>query len=403
MGSAVSATRSSHTQTGPGRCLLILQALRRHDATAHVVSSHGRWFAAERTLTGAAAAAWLDGSTALPAVVLALPGRVAVDLAALPVADLGKRLKARCADWSAGELAARLTLQLSVAQAVALARNEWLRELACHVLVRRRELVGLRATLASWPSSWVPVFARPLAATTSLLGSEPFAVVSPVLRLCLPAGAAVLPVSVDLLPHWTGTELDCDSLDTALAEIVALADELIDELGWPLASDVWDVYRHRRLALLPRGLGTLAKLAGASDSAPAFVSSVVGRFQRLANRHSLAVAAARGTLPALDPEQSLGHLCHRRDYAEWQRRWTESSRGQGFRHRNLTFVCIADLWPGPSVASGPVMMVGQALGADGTAYGERWPAIARSLGNRSAFGQLAATLTRDSRGSTDIG
>ena len=206
-----------------------LQALRRHAAYPHVVCADGHWYPAERTLSGAAAQEWLDGGTALAAAVMALPGHVAIDLTAVALEHGAAALAARIDVLGGTARSARATLQITAAQARCVIDEPRWRRLACHVVLRRADLAGVREWMAAWPPTWSPVFGQPLRSTAAVLGTESFAIVSPLNRLCLPANAAVLPVSINLLPYWSRVGFDTVRLDAALRDVIAAADWLLDE------------------------------------------------------------------------------------------------------------------------------------------------------------------------------
>ena len=356
------------------------------------------WYPAERILAGAAAEEWLDGATALGDSLLALPGRVTIDLTGLAVSRFRARLLRRVEALARVGATPRCTLQISAPQAARAGRVAALGQAGCHVMLRRDDLPGLKAQLQQWPDHWVPVFARPLAATAGVLGSEPGTVVSPGTRLCTPPGAAILPVSVHLLPYWSRAGLDSQRLNDALGGIVAAADTLLDELRWPLASDVWDGYRHRRLALVPRGLGDIVQLAGLASqptAATRLLRATIALFQQMVRQHSRALAERRGCCAALDAQQALSHLRDRPDYRTWQQRWHDATAADRFRHRNLSAIALTDLWPGQTAGTRPVAWLPAALTGDGLAYGRRWDVLARLLRERPAFGRIAAVLTRE--------
>ncbi|MEO1034536.1 MAG: hypothetical protein AAFX44_03135 [Pseudomonadota bacterium] len=375
-----------------------LQTLRQLHAYPHIIAHAGLWYPAERVIGAATAVEWLTGGTALAAALSSTPGAAAIDLTALTAGAIAECLPGVVAAYGLGDFARRNVLQFTVAQANALADDERLRRLPCHIVVQRRDLPGLKSQLAVWPARWVPLFARRLESTSAVLGAESFACATPVNRLCLPGDAAVLPVSLNMLPYWSRRGFDAAGLDAALAVVLAEADELLDELRWPLASDVWDVYRHRRLALLPRGLGELIQLAGCGGddhAAAAFAEAALTGLANAARRHSRRLADCSGPCAALEPEHALGHLLRRPDYPEWRRRWLAATDAQRYRHRNLTFACLADFWPGQSLASRPAAWCAAIAAVDGTGYGRRWGAIAARLSEKPAFGALAASLTRD--------
>ncbi|MEM8981545.1 MAG: hypothetical protein AAGC71_00870 [Pseudomonadota bacterium] len=374
-----------------------LRRLRRHHALAHVIDEGGSWSVAERSVTGAAALDWLCRGTAIASTLATERGALSVDLSTIPVATIRRSLRAT--PGTQRDTIERTVLQLTVEQAAALGEECALRRRPCHVVVQRDELPALAAARRHWPPLWTPVFPRALGATAQALGDEPFGVVTPRLRLCLPPGAAVLPVSVSIRPYWLRDRFDCQAMRAALGEIVRAADALFDELQWPLAADVWDAYQHRRLALIPRALGGLTNIAGVADDgerAVAFLRSVLTHFNDSVRQHSAALAQRDGCYAALSAELALGHLVNRPDYAQWRERWQSATRGQVCRHRNLTMVCMADLWAGSSIGRHPSAW-GRALNVvDGVGFGERWPAIVAKLGHTPAFGHLAATLIRSS-------
>ncbi|MEM1263112.1 MAG: hypothetical protein AAGH76_12005 [Pseudomonadota bacterium] len=371
-------------------------ALRRCRAVAHIVEDSGQWIVAERSISGHAARDWLSGGTAIASILAAERGAYSVDLSLASCDDIDRFLGLGCARVTSRE---RVVLQVTFEQAAALCEERSISAWPCHVIVQRAELPQLPRERRRWPTRWIPVFPRWLRSTTPVLGDEPFATVSPTLRLCLPSNAVTLPVSVSLLPYWSRRGLAGDELSSALAQIIDAADALIDEVRWPLAADVWDTYRHRRLALLPRDLGELVQLAGLgnhTERAVAFLTRVLRQFNDSAQDHSAALARRDGGYAALAPEQALGHLIGRADYDVWCERWRIATRGYVYRHRNLTMACLSDLWAGQSSNRRPAAWC-QALNVvDGVGFGERWPAIVTKMGDTPAFGHLAATLTRPS-------
>ncbi|MDH4072626.1 MAG: hypothetical protein OEV41_05920 [Gammaproteobacteria bacterium] len=208
-------------------------------------------------------------------------------------------------------------------------------------------LAGKRSS-ANWAAIWrsrneenplLPVYGGFVRSSCPLLADEAAVDVLPVSGLQVPAGAAILPVHVDLAGYADAAgNVDRRRLGTELQALLAAAECLFDRDDWPTRAQRIDAASNRRLAFIVSGIGDLVML---QDADPASLSclrtqdELVAWISRQLRDASASEAAARGALPSLDGYSALGRWFEGGHGEAWQACFDAARRRAAIRNRNL--------------------------------------------------------------------
>ena len=195
----------------------------------------------------------------------------------------------------------------------------------------------------------LPVYGGVVRSACPLLSDEVALGLLPVGGLLAPYGSAWLPIDLSLCRFADRKgRLDEERLHRSLEDMLPLADRLIDATDWPCRELAADARRNRRVALMVRGFGDLAALAGENPADLACLerlSGIAGRIRRKLRDRSAALAASAGPLPALGPADLTAGWRAGPGRELWQNAWREALQKSAVRHRNLVVMAPASVLP----------------------------------------------------------
>ena len=142
--------------------------------------------------------------------------------------------------------------------------------------------------------------------------------------------------------------VDYAALDTAVADIMDEADCVSDASGWPTAAMQHDAWYNRRLAVVPVGIGDIAKrrrLDPECHRSLAALRQLLAEIRALVEARSRENANEHERLPSISASNPCLHLPDSARESCWQQRWQTALERQATRHRNVLVVSPWSFFP----------------------------------------------------------
>lgn len=209
---------------------------------------------------------------------------------------------------------------------------------------------------AFWQDLWrlrsAPVrsaFCPDVRSACKLLSPEQGTGVVPVVGLQAPEQSAWLRAELNLtLLADAGGDIDTPTLATAIAKIMDEADSVYDTASWATSKMQHDGWYNHRLAIVPVGIGGVAKLRGLDPERHASLAELrklLATVRRLAEAQSRTRARHHERLPSIAASNPCLHLPAGARESCWQRHWHAALERHALRHRNLIVLSPWSLFP----------------------------------------------------------
>lgn len=228
---------------------------------------------------------------------------------------------------------------------------------------------------ANWTFLWrqrttarpvLPVYGGLVRSACKLLADEVATTPISATSLLAPTGTAWVPVGLPITRFCSPDgRIERRRLEIALRQMVKLADDLYDQVGWHDPRQRSDAIANRRLAVHLFELGDLLQR---SNRSPATLQSLNWLSELLSTiKCELASSSAQlaidsGMLPSLTLANPVGHWKKGVHRERWWRHWEDAIRHAAVRNRNLLVMSPASILP--------------ANGIDGASYADLLPLLA---------------------------
>lgn len=182
-----------------------------------------------------------------------------------------------------------------------------------------------------------------------LLSPEQGTGIVPGCGLQAPDQSAWVRAELDLRAFADGAGcVDVAEMTAAVASLMDEADDAIDTASWATSAMQHDAWYSRRLAIVPVGIGDIAKRRGLDPERHRSLASMRELLSaiRLAVKSRSRMSAMRHErLPSLTASNPCLHLPAGARESCWEQRWHTALERQALRHRNLLALSPWSLFP----------------------------------------------------------
>lgn len=182
-----------------------------------------------------------------------------------------------------------------------------------------------------------------------LLSPERGAGVVPGIGLQAPEQSAWQRAEFELTSFANGAgSVDIAELAAAIGAAMDEADRRYDTADWSTSKMQHDAWYNRRLAIVPTGIGDIARVRGLDPErheSLAELRKLLGRIRAAVRAHSRASAMHNERLPSIAATNPCLHLPAGAREACWQRHWHSALDRHALRHRNLLVLSPWSLMP----------------------------------------------------------